>query len=124
MELRPEYTMRENLPLFPVEYGGWKFEYDRHNPLYLINHPENEEFAFGVRSSYKRCGNVIVTLKRTTQQIGTLYVDDDGRWILVSKIGLISASGSAGTFPLLPVPEKPLEPYRSKSRFDDIVGCD
>ena len=120
MELRPEYTMREDLPLFPLECGGWKFEYDRHNPLYLINHPENEEFAFGSPSTYKRCGNFIVTFKRT-QQIGTLYVGDYGEWLLVSKLGLVSASGSRGTFPVDP---PVIKPYKCNSRFDDIIGFD
>jgi len=122
-QLRPEYTLRENLPPFPVEINGWKYKYDLYISDFSINFPENVDLAFGAQSTYKRCGNVIVTFKRT-QQKGTLYVGDDGEWLLVSKEGLISASGSAGSFPLLPSPIKPVEQYKSKSRFDDIVGFD
>jgi hypothetical protein len=123
--LRPEYTIRENLPLFPLEEGGWKFDYDQHTPLYIMNIPENEDFAFGASSSYKRCGNFLVTFKRI-QHKGTLYVGDDGEWLLVSRSGLISASGSKGSISLTKPKETVINTmqYKSNSRFDDIIGFD
>lgn len=131
MELRPEYILRENVPSFPVGIYMYTFDYDQHTPINIINTPYDEDFAFGQASTYKRCGNVILRYNKDddTAAIGTLYVSDDCAWMIVNKQRCIQASGSAGSFPLRE-PETTLismqvkiEPYRSRSRFDDIIGC-
>lgn len=122
--LRNEYRMREPNIQFPIETHGVRFELDANYPAYLINAPINPDFAFEHSTSYKRCGNVIGTfIKHDIKAIGTLYVSDEGAWMVVNKMGCIQASGSTGAFPIFNIDIQDPKPYRSKSRFDDIIIC-
>jgi hypothetical protein len=106
----------------------YRFEWDTDVPQYLINTPLNEEFTFTTinHSTYRRCGNVLLTISGCDRRRGTLYLTEDYAWVLINREGLVFASGSAGSFPK-PIKETVVdiravepEPYRNKSRFDDI----